>query len=300
MYSSNPFKFVEYVTNSAVLPKCRTEPILYCDGENLYSFSVHHLNLMVFNLQTRLWRYMYEGRCLILRMNSLVGVAFHGRKLIILTFMESLLDRTSHMQTFDLDKETMVVTPLTGDIPLSTKPFNFIIHDHYYYTVGAIRDHKEYSDVYRLNTTTFKWESVYKCTGLDRNEPKRRRGHTLVYDGSKIYIFRETLNFSYVVGKAEAVDNFQKLPAFDLTTRKWTSVETYGDKKHKPRYPKNNRGAFALTQYTDPVYYRFLLIFIQCMLLRKDSCLCTEDSVIKILGVERTVSRVLQQYTALG
>ncbi|XP_044584155.1 nitrile-specifier protein 1-like isoform X2 [Cotesia glomerata] len=233
-------------------------------------------------------------------MNSLVGVAFHGRKLIILTFMESLLDRTSHMQTFDLDKETMVVTPLTGDIPLSTKPFNFIIHDHYYYTVGAIRDHKEYSDVYRLNTTTFKWESVYKCTGLDRNEPKRRRGHTLVYDGSKIYIFRETLNFSYVVGKAEAVDNFQKLPAFDLTTRKWTSVETYGDKKHKPRYPKNNRGAFALTQYTDPVYYRFLLIFIQCMLLRKDSCLCTEDSVIKILGVERTVSRVLQQYTALG
>lgn len=191
----NPFKFTEYVTRSKILPKCRTEPILYCDGKNFYSFKISSLDLMVFSLETRQWKFMNQGNRLLFPLDSILAAAFHQRKLIILTFQKTLLSPvvTSKLHEFDLDTETMRVVPLTGDIPTPMFPVNFISHENYFYTIGGSKDGEDCADVYRLDTTNLKWECVYKCTGKDPNEPYFS-GHNLVFDGRQIFLLRPAVD----------------------------------------------------------------------------------------------------------
>ncbi|XP_008548865.1 kelch domain-containing protein 10 homolog [Microplitis demolitor] len=250
----NPFKFTEYVTRSKILPKCRTEPILYCDGKNFYSFKISSLDLMVFSLETRQWKFMNQGNRLLFPLDSILAAAFHQRKLIILTFQKTLLSPvvTSKLHEFDLDTETMRVVPLTGDIPTPMFPVNFISHENYFYTIGGSKDGEDCADVYRLDTTNLKWECVYKCTGKDPNEPYFS-GHNLVFDGRQIFLLRPAVDLRTIfMGRPVINESFTKIPAFDLISRKWKKFDTYGDKRHKPRFPKKERDAYAVAQYDDP------------------------------------------------
>lgn len=90
------------------------------------------------------------------------------------------------------------------------------------------------------------WECVYICNDMLRDDdPKGRYRHEIAHDSTHLYILGG--------GTSEHTFDLEKVPAFDFTINKWTTIKTKPDANEKKNggYPEPRKFHSCVQQNTD-------------------------------------------------
>ncbi|KMQ97665.1 kelch domain-containing protein 10-like protein [Lasius niger] len=140
---------------------------------------------------------------------------------------------------------TMKIVPATGELPepqYGQRDFRALVyHSSYLYTVGGTTGYEYTCDIHRFDLKNGVWEMVYVCSGKDESEPHGRYRHELAFDGKMIYVLGG--------GTSSESYGFLKIPAFDLETNSWRTLNTQGD-NDITAVPEPRR-CHGSVQYTD-------------------------------------------------
>ncbi|CAK9810168.1 Kelch domain-containing protein 10 homolog [Anthophora plagiata] len=265
MYTFKPFVFTKNEAQSEKRPKARSGHRIVCDRKNLYSYGGFNpcildndpdmindrvwrsskplfKEIWKFNLVTQQWKLLpgqdnmpneLASNAVILRGNDLM---VHGG-----TGVPFGHTCSNHLYVCNVNNGKMYKVPAKGDLPEPLYGQALIYHELYLYTVGGTTGYEYTCDIYRFDLRTHVWETVYICSGKDQSEPAGRYRHELAFDGKLIY----------VLGGGTALDafGFTEIPAFDLETKKWIILNTFGDNNDNT-FPEPRR-CHGSVQYTD-------------------------------------------------
>lgn len=265
MYTFKPFVFIKHDVHGTERPKGRSGHRIVCDHKNLYSYGGFNpciadsdpdmrndstwmstkplfKEVWKFNLVTQQWK-LLPGRdkmpnelasnAVILRNNILI---VYGGTAV--PFGQSCSNR---LYVCNVDNGKMHIIPAQGDLPEPQYGQALICHGPYLYTVGGTTGYQYTCDIHRFDLTTGIWETVYICSGRDQNEPTGRYRHELAFDGKLIYVLGG--------GTASEAFGFAEIPAFDLETNRWLTINTYNDNNiYSVPEPRRCHGS---VQYTD-------------------------------------------------
>ncbi|XP_050451629.1 kelch domain-containing protein 10 homolog isoform X2 [Cataglyphis hispanica] len=265
MYKFKPFVFMEHAANGPERPKARSGHRIACDYRNLYSYGGFNpcisdtdpdmlddqtwvaskplfKELWRFNLVSERWKRLpgqenmpneLASNAVILRGNALMVYGGTG-----VPFGESC---SNQLYVCNVNDGTMKIVPATGDLPEPQYGQALVYHSSYLYTVGGTTGYEYTCDIHRFDLKNGIWETVYVCSGKEESEPHGRYRHELAFDGKMIYVLGG--------GTSTEAYGFSEIPAFDLETNRWRTLNTHGD-SDEAMVPAPRR-CHGSVQYTD-------------------------------------------------
>lgn len=181
-------------------------------------------------------------------------------------FGEKSSNKCSLLYPYAMPKQICLVET-SGDKPEPQYGQAIVVHDRYLYVIGGTTGHEYTCDIYRfvaesvltiemklltifefqfrLDLISRVWECVYICNDILRDDdPKGRYRHEVAHDSTHIYILGG--------GTREHTFDLEKVPAFDFTRNKWTTIRTKSDTNAKDNggYPEPRKFHSCVQQCT--------------------------------------------------
>lgn len=273
MYTFKPFVFMNHKAKSCEKPKARSGHRIVCDEYNLYSYGGFNPSitnddpdmqndhtwtesrplfkeLWKFSLATQQWKRL-PGRERMPNELASNAVVLKGNTLLVyggtgVPFGESC---SNQLYSCNINDGEMLIVNATGDFPEPQYGQAVICDGPFLYTVGGTSGYEYTCDIHRFDLRTKLWEAVYICAGRDPHEPKGRYRHELAFDGKRIYVLGG--------GTAMEAYGFVEIPAYDLKTNRWMTLNTLGDPNSRNDNDQSTnevprpRRCHGSVQYTD-------------------------------------------------
>ncbi|KAK5645440.1 hypothetical protein RI129_006740 [Pyrocoelia pectoralis] len=258
VYNFKLYKY-EKVNSNSKKPLPRSGHRIVCDTKNLYSFGGYNplitqngderdddeLNINSYPLFQELWRYnfatkqwkCYSGRRTLPQELASNAVIRTGNYLMVYGGTGSPFGYRSSNQLYfcalNNDSGQMVEINTTGQHPTPQYGQALVCHNNYLYTIGGTTGFTYSCDIHRLNIKERVWENVYICQGRADYEPDGRYRHEVAFDGKQIYILGG--------GTADNAFDFEKIPVFNIETKKWSKEVAKRDGCHHSGIPAPRR-----------------------------------------------------------
>lgn len=184
-------------------------------------------------------------------------------------FGEKSSNKCSLLYPYSVPKQISLIET-SGEKPEPQYGQAIMLHDGYLYVIGGTTGHEYTCDIYRydvtlsrsivtigrfenfsiehyrLNLASRVWQCVYVCNDTLRDDdPKGRYRHEIAHDNTHIYILGG--------GTREQTFDLEKVPAFDFTLNKWTTIHTKPDPNAKDNggYPQPRKFHSCVQQQTE-------------------------------------------------
>lgn len=251
IYVFKPFIFIQRhprePKQATRTPRPRSGHRIACDEGNLYSFGGYNpyipeddvemrndpvwlhteplfQELWKFNLCTCKWTSLLSGEHMPreLASNALV---LKGATLMVYggTGVPFGTNCSNQLYVCNLKEDVQIkmqAIEANGNRPPKQYGQALVLDGSYLYTVGGTTGYEYSSDIHRLDLMKAMWEEVYICRGVN-GEPDGRYRHELAFDGTRIFVMGG--------GTVANVYGFEKIPAFNLNTKRWETLLTTGD-----------------------------------------------------------------------